>query len=117
MTNALSHSSSDTILRDADHLFLFTPRVFSSLSPSLPFYQHLSLSTGFGWLNDPLLLEVQNILYVVQNKSANGTVIPWTSAVPGASFNWTSVEETRRRRSPDKLKTGKKNPNQVSGIL
>jgi len=60
---------------------------------------------------------VQNILYAVQNKSANGTAIPWTSAVPGASFNWTSVEETRRRRSPDKLKTGKKNPNQVCALV
>lgn len=71
------------------------------------------LSSGFGWLQDPLLMEVQQILYIVQNKSANGTVIPWTTAVPGASTNWTSVEDTRRRRNPDTFKTGKKNPNQV----
>jgi hypothetical protein len=66
---------------------------------------------GFGWLNDPLLAEVQIILNGIQNKT--GQVIPWTTAVPGASTNWTTVEDTRRRRNPDTFKTGKKNPNQV----
>lgn len=76
-----------------------------------PFWKTDPYHAWFGWLNDPLLLEVQNLLYIVQNKT--GEVIPWTSAVPGASTNWTSIEETRRRRAPDVFKTGKKNANQV----
>lgn len=71
---------------------------------------------GFGWLNDPLLTEVQVILDAIQNKSANGTAIAWTTAVPGASVNWTSIDDVRRRKNPDVFKTGKKNPNQVSDV-
>lgn len=59
-----------------------------------------------------MLLEVQAIIDMAEEKS--GQPIPWTSAVPGAAFNWTSVEETYRRRLPDTFKTGKKNKNQVS---
>ena len=58
-------------------------------------------------------MEVQVIIDQVENNSANGTVIPWTSAVPGAAVNWTSQEDTARRRNPDVFKTGKKNPNEV----
>ena len=68
---------------------------------------------GYGWLNDPLRIEISKILQIVQNKSANHTVVPWTNSVPGGAFNWTSIEETRRRRQNDVFKTGKKNPNQV----
>jgi hypothetical protein len=82
---------------------------------TLPTLSVLYTRAGFGWLHDPLLEEVQVMLNAVTNKSANHTVIPWTTAVPGAATNWTSVEDTRRRRNPDVYKTGKKNPNQVSG--
>jgi hypothetical protein len=78
-------------------------------------YMTVCVFVGFGWLNDPLLTEVQVILDGIQNKSANATAVAWTTAVPGASTNWTSVEDTRRRRNPDTFKTGKKNPNQVRG--
>jgi hypothetical protein len=84
------------------------------MSDPLCFLCVVSSFTGFGWLHDPLLEEVQVMLNAVTNKSANHTVIPWTTAVPGAATNWTSVEDTRRRRNPDVYKTGKKNPNQVS---
>lgn len=56
------------------------------------------------------------ILDAIQNKSANGTAIAWTTAVPGASVNWTSIDDVRRRKNPDVFKTGKKNPNQVSAV-
>jgi hypothetical protein len=68
---------------------------------------------GYGWQNDPLRIEIDKLLLVVQNKSANHTVVPWTNSVPGGAFNWTTIEETRRRRQNDVFKTGKKNPNQV----
>lgn len=75
---------------------------------------------GFGWLNDPILLQVQSIIDRLQNSSAassfnvtlNGT-IPWTSAVPGPTVNWTSEAEVRRRKNRDTFKTGKKNSRQV----
>ena len=71
------------------------------------------LFTGFGWQNDPMRVEIDRVILAVQNKSANGTVIPWTNSVPGGAFNWTSVAETRRRRQNDIFKTGKNNPHQV----
>jgi hypothetical protein len=69
--------------------------------------------SGYGWQNDPLRMEIDKLLLIVQNKSANHTVVPWTNSVPGGAFNWTTIEETRRRRQNDVFKTGKKNPNQV----
>lgn len=80
----------------------------------------LCIETGFGWLNDPILLQVQTIIDRLQNSSAassfnvtlNGT-IPWTSAVPGPTVNWTSEAEVRRRKNRDTFKTGKKNSRQV----
>mmetsp|Transcript_28012 Transcript_28012/g.47086 ORF Transcript_28012/g.47086 Transcript_28012/m.47086 type:complete len:810 (-) Transcript_28012:345-2774(-) len=85
-------------------------RVDSGISP---FWKVKPFEAWFGWLNDPLLLEVQGILDLVIAKSPNITSIPWTNAVPGASTNWSSVEETRRRRAPDTYKTGLRNKNQI----
>jgi hypothetical protein len=76
-------------------------------------YCVFSCDAGYGWQNDPMRVEIQKLLLVVQNKSANHTVVPWTNSVPGGAFNWTSIDETRRRRQNDVFKTGKKNPNQV----
>ncbi len=38
----------------------------------------------------------------------NESTAEWTTAVPGVSTNWTSIEDVRRRRAPDTFKTGKK---------
>jgi len=57
-----------------------------------PFWQTDPVSAWFGWLNDPLLLEVQKVIDQLQ------IPVAWTSAVPGASVNWTSEADTRRRR-------------------
>jgi hypothetical protein len=67
---------------------------------------------GFGWLNDPVLSEVQSLLDAVAAKT--GIVVPWSAAVAGAANNYTSIEDARRRHGKDTLKTGKKNKNQVS---
>lgn len=72
---------------------------------------------GFGWLNDPILIQVQQIIDRIENSTSfnqtiNGT-IPWTSYVPGPTVNWTSEAEVRRRKNKDTFKTGKKNPHQV----
>ncbi len=72
------------------------------------------LAAGFGWLADPLLKEVQVIIDGINAGKPPSEQLAWTSAVPGASFNWTSIDETRRRRGPDTFKTGKKNKNQVA---
>lgn len=76
-----------------------------------PFWEIGPYEAWFGWLNDPLLLEVQKMLDLIAEQT--GEVIPWTAAVPGASTNWTSEAETRRRRAPDTFKTGKENARQV----
>jgi hypothetical protein len=67
---------------------------------------------GFGWLNDPLLLQVQKLIDL-GNAVSNDT-IGWTNAVPGPSVNYTSIADTRRRHTPDTFKTGKKNRKQVA---
>lgn len=77
-----------------------------------PFFVTNPSPAWFGWLNDPVLLEVQNLLNVISAKT--GQVIPWTSGVPGATNNYTSIDDTRRRRNVDVMKTGKKNLNQIS---
>lgn len=66
------------------------------------------MSLDFGWFNDPLLTEVQLILNRINSTT------PWSTAVPGAATNWTSIEDTRRRRPPDTFKTGKKNTKEVA---
>jgi hypothetical protein len=76
-----------------------------------------TICAGYGWLNDPFRMEIDKLLTVVATKSANHTVVPWTNSVPGGAFNWTSIEETRRRRQNDVFKTGKKNPNQVRSVV
>jgi hypothetical protein len=76
-----------------------------------------TICAGYGWLNDPFRMEIDKLLTVVATKSANHTVVPWTNSVPGGAFNWTSIEETRRRRQNDVFKTGKKNPNQVRFVV
>lgn len=55
--------------------------------------------------------EVQGIINVIAAKT--GKVIPWSSAIPGVAYNYTSIEDARRRRNVDVYKTGKKNLNQV----
>jgi hypothetical protein len=76
-----------------------------------------TMCAGYGWLNDPFRMEIDKLLTVVATKSANHTVVPWTNSVPGGAFNWTSIEETQRRRQNDVFKTGKKNPNQVRSVV
>lgn len=77
-----------------------------------PFLTTTPSPAWWGWLNDPLLLEITEIIKRIENKT--GAVIPWTAAVPGASTNWTSPEDVVRRTMPSVLKTGKRNTNQVS---
>lgn len=69
--------------------------------------------TGFGWLNDDLLVQVGNILAALQAAKPDMEPIAWTNAVPGITVNWTSPSEVRRRMMPATFKTGKKNPRQV----
>ncbi|KAJ1438553.1 CD36 family-domain-containing protein [Ochromonadaceae sp. CCMP2298] len=77
-----------------------------------PFRAVKPYEAWFGWLNDPILVEVQGLLNVVAAKTGKA-LPPWNTAVPGGSTNWSSIEETRRRRAPDTFKTGLDNINQV----
>jgi len=68
-----------------------------------PFFKIRPGPGYFGYLNDSILLEVQAIVDLLP------VPVPWTSAVVGADVNWTSIEDRRRRRGPDTLRTGKNN--------
>jgi hypothetical protein len=70
-----------------------------------PFFKVKPEPGYFGWLNDPVLLEVQAILDLVEAKT--NTTIPWTSAVPGSVANYTSIADARRRLGRTTMKTGK----------
>jgi hypothetical protein len=76
-----------------------------------PFFRVKPGPAWFGYLNDPLLYGVQMLLDNVYAQT--GVKVPWTAALPGAATNWTTIPDTRRRRSPDVFKTGKKNINEV----
>lgn len=80
-----------------------------------PFKQLHPSEAWFGWLNDPLLSEVSAILAEVKAKT--NVTVPWTSAIPGAAVNYTSIYDTRRRRTPDTFYTGKKNKNQIASYI
>ena len=69
----------------------------------------------FGWLNDPILMEVQKMLDLVA-KETNIT-IPFSTAVPGSVSNDTSIESVRQRRGRTTLQTGKSDAKQVGTIL
>lgn len=74
-----------------------------------PFWKVRPAEAYFGWLNDPVLVMVQNMM-LGMNLSVDG----WSTAVPGAATNWTSVEDTRRRMNVVVQKTGKKNTREVA---
>lgn len=81
-----------------------------------PFWVTNPLPGYFGWFNDPVLTEVQKIINLVTAKNAS-LVIPWTTAVPGASSNWTSPADVKRRMAPDTLRTGKVNTKNVAAYV
>lgn len=81
-----------------------------------PFWKSNPSPAYFGWLNDPVLLEVQKLLDILELKMP-GEEVPWTSAVPGITINYTSISETRRRRGMDILHTGKRDTKQVSQYI
>jgi len=69
----------------------------------------------FGWLNDPILTELQTLLNVVQQKT--NMSIPFSTAVPGSVSNDTSIEDVRRRRASTTVRTGKSNTKMVGNLL
>jgi hypothetical protein len=86
---------------------------------SLIFIDFLSLSlrlsfSGFGYFQDPFMQGIKTTFLDPVSKKLGGMTIPWTTSIPGAQINWTSIEDTRRRRAPDYLKTGKKNSRQIA---
>ena len=84
-------------------LMCLTPMGSTQVNGITPFWSVDPVTAYFGWLNDPILTSVQNLL-VKMNESTD----TWTTAVPGVATNWTTVADVRRRRAPDTFKTGKK---------
>ena len=80
-----------------------------------PFFKVKPGPGYFGWLNDTVLLEVQAILDQVEAKT-NAT-IPWSSAVPGAVANYTSIADARRRKGRDTMQTGKNDISEAGNLV
>lgn len=53
-------------------------------------------------------------MLLVQSGQSQETIEGWSTAVPGVATNWTSIDDTRRRRASDTVKTGKKNGKEVN---
>lgn len=69
----------------------------------------------FGWLNDPILNFV--LMLLIESGADEQTISEWTTAVPGVAINFTSIEDTRRRRAPDTVKTGKKDGKETNQYI
>lgn len=50
-------------------------------------------------------------------KELTNVTVPWSAAIPGAAINYSSIADTRRRRTPDTLYTGKKNKHQIAQYI
>jgi hypothetical protein len=75
-----------------------------------PFWKTTPIPAYFGWLNDTVFTEIQSII----NGLGLEDVVPWTTSVAGASTNYSTVADRRRRVGRDTMKTGKKNTKGVS---
>ena len=42
--------------------------------------------------------------------------VPWSTAVPGASYNYSSVDEVRRKKHTTTMKTGKNDVTQIGQV-
>jgi hypothetical protein len=73
-----------------------------------PFWVTQPQSAYFGWLNDPVMQAIADVVAAIDPAAY------WTTSVPGAYINYTSVDDTRRRRTPDTVKTGKKNSKEIN---
>lgn len=71
------------------------------------------LLIDFGWLNDPILVEVQMLL-----NAMNKSDVPWSTSVPGVASNYTSVEDANRRSGGEVVqKTGKRDAKEVGKLV
>jgi hypothetical protein len=80
-----------------------------------PFFKQKPGPAYFGWLKDPVLMEVQKVLDAVAAKT--NVTVPWTTAVPGSVANLTSMADAKRRVGPTTVKTGKGNIDDVGKLL
>ena len=77
-----------------------------------PFWTTNPVNGYFGWLNDPILVDVYNLL-----ESKNQSTREWATSVPGIAVNYSTPEETRRRIAPTIQKTGKKHTKEVAQFV
>jgi len=67
----------------------------------------------FGFLNDPLKMQVQKLIDALNLTSE----VPWDTSVPGSMTNYTSEADAARRRGIIREYTGKKDLKQIGQIL
>eukprot|EP00604_Paraphysomonas_vestita_P000985 CAMPEP_0174819136 /NCGR_PEP_ID=MMETSP1107-20130205/2183_1 /TAXON_ID=36770 /ORGANISM="Paraphysomonas vestita, Strain GFlagA" /LENGTH=502 /DNA_ID=CAMNT_0016032065 /DNA_START=665 /DNA_END=2173 /DNA_ORIENTATION=+ len=78
-----------------------------------PYWKTTPIDAYFGWLNDPILVEVQMLL-----NQMNKSDVYWSTSVPGVAVNYTSVDDAIRRGGGEVVqKTGKKDTKEVGKIV
>mmetsp|Transcript_9558 Transcript_9558/g.17942 ORF Transcript_9558/g.17942 Transcript_9558/m.17942 type:complete len:704 (-) Transcript_9558:163-2274(-) len=77
-----------------------------------PFFKTDPVSAYFGYLNDPLLLIMDQLLLKMGKPNDS-----WSTAVPGVAVNYTTESDTARRANPLVQKTGKDDMTQIGEIV
>jgi hypothetical protein len=77
-----------------------------------PFFKANPVDAYFGYLNDPILVIVDQLLLKMGKPNDS-----WSTAVPGITTNYTSEYDTARRNNPTVQKTGKDNMAEIGQIV
>ena len=77
-----------------------------------PFFKANPVDAYFGYLNDPILMLVDQMLLKMGKPNDS-----WSTAVPGITANYTSESDTARRNSPTVRRTGKDDLRDVGKLI
>jgi hypothetical protein len=77
-----------------------------------PFFKANPVDAYFGYLNDPILMIVDQLLLKIGKPNDE-----WSTAVPGITANYTTEADTARRNNPLVQKTGKDNMEEIGQIV
>ena len=62
-----------------------------------------------------MLVEVQNVLNLLAAKT--NVTVPWSTAVPGASYNYSTIDSARRMKHSTTMKTGKNDATKIGQVV
>jgi hypothetical protein len=77
-----------------------------------PFFRASPVDAYFGYLNDPLLTIVDQLLLRIGKPNE-----AWSTAVPGITANYSSERDSARRNNPLVQKTGREDAREIGRIV